>query len=66
MCPPHAAAAGFFVLAIIAYCVIQCLYLPLQPSDSPRNRLVNVSNLAFTIAFTVELALKVGQGVAIV
>lgn len=54
--------AGFWVLAIIAYCIIQCLYAPLQPSDSARNRLVEVSNLAFTIAFTVELLLKVRWG----
>jgi hypothetical protein len=53
--PPPAAAS---TLLIVAFCVVQCFYAPLEPLDSGANAFVEKATLAFTVAFTLEILLK--------
>jgi len=46
------------LLLIAAFCVVQCLYQPLEPSDSGINAAIDAATLGFTIAFTLEIVIK--------
>lgn len=45
-------------LVIITNCIFLSLYRPLEPDDSPRNNMLNVSDIVFTIIFTIEMLIK--------
>ncbi|KAK3278186.1 mitochondrial thiamine pyrophosphate transporter [Cymbomonas tetramitiformis] len=49
---------GVVITIIAANCLALCLYVPSDPPDSSRNKLLDLLDFIFTICFTIELVLK--------
>lgn len=45
------------LLAVLANCVLLCLYRPRDPTDSPRSRALDTGSRAFTLVFLAEILL---------